>query len=64
MMKKARTAGIDYWIREDAWGNGYTTEASRKILNFAFDTLNINRIESCGGKRQSRNIQSNGKDWP
>ena len=48
--EKARTAGIDYWIREDAWGNGYTTEASRKILNFAFDTLNINRIESGGGK--------------
>lgn len=48
--EKARTAGIDYWIREDAWGNGYTTEASRKILNFAFDNLNINRIESCGGK--------------
>lgn len=48
--EKARTAGIDYWIREDAWGNGYTTEASRKILNFAFDTLNINRIESCGEK--------------
>lgn len=48
--EKARTAGIDYWIREDAWGNGYTTEASRKILNFAFNTLNINRIESCGGK--------------
>lgn len=48
--EKARTAGIDYWIREDVWGNGYTTEASRKILNFAFDTLNINRIESCGGK--------------
>lgn len=48
--EKARTAGIDYWIREDAWGNGYTTEASRKKLNFAFDTLNINRIESCGGK--------------
>ena len=48
--EKARTAGIDYWLREDAWGNGYTTEASRKILNFAFDTLNINRIESCGGK--------------
>lgn len=48
--EKARTAGIDYWIREDAWGNGYTTEASRKILNFAFDTLNINRIESCVGK--------------
>lgn len=48
--EKARTAGIDYWIREDAWGYGYTTEASQKILNFAFDTLNINRIESCGGK--------------
>jgi len=48
--EKAKTAGIDYWIREDEWGKGYTTEASQKILEFAFDKLNLNRIESCGAK--------------
>ena len=48
--KKAKTAGIDYWIREDEWGCGYVTEAAKCILEFAFDTLNLNRIESCGAK--------------
>lgn len=48
--EKAKTAGIDYWIREDEWGHGYITEASKRILEFAFDTLNLNRIESCGAK--------------
>lgn len=48
--EKAKTAGIDYWIREDEWGCGYITEASNKILEFAFDTLDLNRIESCGAK--------------
>lgn len=48
--KKARTAGIDYWIREDEWGCGYVTEAAQRILEFAFDTLNLNRIESCVAK--------------
>ena len=48
--EKAKTAGIDYWIRKDEWGNGYTTEASKCILNFAFNELKLNRIESCGAK--------------
>ena len=48
--EKAKTAGIDYWIREDEWGHGYITEASKRILEFAFDTLDLNRIESCGAK--------------
>lgn len=48
--EKAKTAGIDYWIREDEWGSGYITEASKRILEYAFDTLDLNRIESCGAK--------------
>lgn len=48
--EKAKTAGIDYWLREDEWSKGYVTEASKKILEFAFDELDLNRIESCGAK--------------
>ena len=48
--EKAKIAGIDYWIREDEWGCGYVTEAAKTILDFAFNTLNLNRIESCGAK--------------
>lgn len=48
--EKAKVAGIDYWIREDEWGFGYCTEAAKKIMEFAFETLKLNRIESCGAK--------------
>lgn len=48
--EKAKIAGIDYWIREDEWGNGYVTEAAKTILDFAFNSLDLNRIESCGAK--------------
>ena len=51
--EKARTAGIDYWIREDEWGHGYTTEASKIVMDFAFNKLNLNRIESCGAKENT-----------
>ena len=46
--KKAKTAGIDYWIREDEWNKGYTTEAAKCILKFAFNDIKLNRIESSG----------------
>lgn len=48
--EKAKIAGIDYWIREDEWGKGYITEAAKRILDFAFNDLDLNRIESCGAK--------------
>ena len=48
--EKARIYGIDYFLREDSWNKGYATEASKCILNFAFEKLNVNRIESSGAK--------------
>lgn len=48
--EKAKVAGIDYWIREDEWSKGYVTEAAKCILDFAFNKLNLNRVESCGAK--------------
>ena len=48
--EKAKVAGIDYWIREDEWSKGYVTESAKCILDFGFQKLNLNRIESCGAK--------------
>ncbi|WP_240468666.1 GNAT family N-acetyltransferase [Gracilibacillus sp. YIM 98692] len=35
---------LAYWIGKDYWGKGYATEASKKILEFGFNELNLNRI--------------------
>ncbi|MBN1119647.1 MAG: GNAT family N-acetyltransferase [Anaerolineae bacterium] len=36
---------IGYWVRNSMQGQGYITEAVTGITNFAFDTLNAERIE-------------------
>ncbi|WP_249872784.1 GNAT family N-acetyltransferase [Oceanobacillus saliphilus] len=35
---------LAYWIGKDYWGKGYATEASKKMLEFGFRELNLNRI--------------------
>jgi RimJ/RimL family protein N-acetyltransferase len=39
-----RKAELGYWIGKPFWGNGYATEASRKLIQFGFDELDLNRI--------------------
>lgn len=36
--------GMGYNIRYDCWGNGYTTEAMKAILNFAREELSVKKI--------------------
>ncbi len=38
--------GIGYCLDEPAWGHGYTTEAVRAMLHWAFSTLALNRVEA------------------
>jgi [ribosomal protein S5]-alanine N-acetyltransferase len=38
------SAEIGYWLGEDYWNRGITTEAVRRITSFAFDNFDINRI--------------------
>lgn len=37
---------IGYCIGRKSWGQGIATEALRSVLNFAFNTVGFNRIES------------------
>ena len=37
-------AELGYWIAEPFWNKGYTTEATKAILKFGFDELNLNKI--------------------
>ena len=38
------SAELGYWIAEKYWGNGFAVEASKRLLEHAFDDLEIDRI--------------------
>jgi ribosomal-protein-alanine N-acetyltransferase len=44
--REHRRAELGYWIARDRWNNGYATEASRRILDFGFESLGMHRIEA------------------
>ncbi|MFC4812275.1 GNAT family N-acetyltransferase [Paenibacillus sp. GCM10023250] len=39
-----RRAELGYWLGSAYWGNGYATEAARRVIRFGFEELNLNRI--------------------
>jgi len=41
-----RSLGIGYCFDEPAWGKGYATETVRAMLHWAYDTLDLNRVEA------------------
>ena len=41
-----RSASMGYCLDDAAWGHGYATEAARALLQWAFDTLNLNRVQA------------------
>lgn len=41
-----RRAEIGYWIGRPWWGQGLATEAVRALLEFAFTTLELNRVQA------------------
>ena len=40
------SASMGYCFDDAAWGHGYATEAARALLQWAFDTLDLNRVQS------------------
>ena len=41
-----RSASLGYCFDDTAWGQGYATEAARAVLRWAFDTLELNRVQA------------------
>jgi ribosomal-protein-alanine N-acetyltransferase len=41
-----RSASMGYCLDDAAWGHGYATEAGRALLQWAFDALDLNRVQA------------------
>ena len=50
-----RSASMGYCFQEAAWGQGYATEAARALLQWGFDTLDLNRVQA---ETDTRNVAS------
>jgi RimJ/RimL family protein N-acetyltransferase len=50
-----RTASLGYCYLDTAWGHGYATEAAQALLQWAFDALDLNRVEA---ETDTRNVAS------
>ncbi len=44
--KNNHKAEIGYALSQDYWNKGITTEAVRKVINFGFNKMELNRIEA------------------
>ena len=50
-----RSAALGYCYGAAAWGHGYATEAARAVLAWAFQTLDLNRVQA---ETDTRNVAS------
>lgn len=49
-----KKAYLGYWLARKYWSQGIMTEATRMILDFGFNQLKLNRIESSHFKQNKR----------
>jgi [ribosomal protein S5]-alanine N-acetyltransferase len=50
-----RSASLGYCLSDAVWGHGYATEAARALLQWAYDTLDLNRVQA---EVDTRNVPS------
>jgi len=50
-----RSASLGFCFADAAWGHGYATEAAGALLRWAFDTLDLNRVQA---ETDTRNLAS------
>jgi ribosomal-protein-alanine N-acetyltransferase len=52
-----RSAALGYCLDNAAWGHGYATEVGRALIQWGFDTLELNRVQA---ETDTRNTASAG----
>lgn len=52
-----RSAAMGYCLDEHAWGRGYATEAAHAVLDWAFATLDLNRVQAETDTRNAGSIR-------
>jgi RimJ/RimL family protein N-acetyltransferase len=52
-----RSASMGYCLGQAAWGHGYATEAARALLQWAFDTLDLNRVQAETDTRNEASVR-------
>ncbi len=50
-----RSASLGYCLTDTAWGHGFATEGARAMVQWAFDTLDLNRVQA---ETDTRNVAS------
>lgn len=40
------SAELGFWIGKPFWGNGFVTEAGNRVLDYAFQEMELNRVEA------------------
>ena len=52
-----RSATMGYCLDESAWGQGFATEAADALLQWAFATLDLNRVQSEADTRNTASVR-------
>jgi RimJ/RimL family protein N-acetyltransferase len=50
-----RSAALGFILEDSAWGHGYMTEAAAAVLEWAYETLDLNRVQA---ETDTRNVAS------
>jgi ribosomal-protein-alanine N-acetyltransferase len=50
-----RSAALGYCLAEEAWGHGFATEGAGALLTWAYETLDLNRVQA---EADTRNLAS------
>ncbi len=53
-----KRAEIGYALGRDHWGHGYMQETLKAVLNYAFDVLNLHRIEADVDPRNTASVKT------
>lgn len=46
VQKGNRLAEVGYWVGKPYWNRGYATEATKAVIAYGFDQLDLNRIQA------------------